>query len=314
MKWASIALIAIVVVSVTNIPVLAQDHEWWVLHPGAWKWYVDALDSTKELNIEVSDGAPGMTNLDFGWYQNNALIRSSVLLLSVDATGDYWWHATDGQYFAEHDNHSIHHPILIVDEPLWVGKAWSDTIYQPGWDIDLLYELECVAETELIVPSGIYNTFEIRYEVHYGMNWGFHYIERKWHCDGVGMVKFIVEDFPWAPEINGEFVLASFHIPEPVDVGIAPTPRTSIHNHPNPFNPQTTITFGLDQPRRAEIAVYDLTGRLLGVLANRTYAAGHHSLVWNGKDAMGRAVPSGTYIVRLETGSGVETRRVMLLR
>ena len=119
-----------------------------------------------------------MTNLDFGWYQNNALIRSSVLLLSVDATGDYWWHATDGQYFAEHDNHSIHHPILIVDEPLWVGKAWSDTIYQPGWDIDLLYELECVAETELIVPSGIYNTFEIRYEVHYGMNWGFHYIER----------------------------------------------------------------------------------------------------------------------------------------
>ena len=53
MKWASIALIAIVVVSVTNIPVLAQDHEWWVLHPGAWKWYVDALDSTKELNIEV---------------------------------------------------------------------------------------------------------------------------------------------------------------------------------------------------------------------------------------------------------------------
>ena len=47
---------------------------------------------------------------------------------------------------------------------------------------------------------------------------------------------------------------------------------------------------------------------------NRIYAAGSHSVVWNGKDAMGRAVPSGTYVVRLETESSVEARKVMLLR
>ena len=84
--------------------------------------------------------------------------------------------------------------------------------------------------------------------------------------------------------------------------------------HPNPFNPQTTITFALDRPRRAEVAVYDLTGRLLGVLADRSYAAGNHSVVWNGEDASGRAVPSGTYIVRLETDSVAQTRKVLLLR
>ena len=66
--------------------------------------------------------------------------------------------------------------------------------------------------------------------------------------------------------------------------------------------------------QRAEVAVYDLTGRLLGVLADRTYAASEHSVVWNGKDASGRAVPSGTYVIRLSTDSSVEARKVMLLR
>ena len=84
--------------------------------------------------------------------------------------------------------------------------------------------------------------------------------------------------------------------------------------HPDPFNPQTTITFALDRPRRAEVAVYDLTGRLLGVLADRSYTAGNHSVVWNGKDASDRAVPSGTYIVRLETDSVAQASKVLLLR
>jgi hypothetical protein len=83
---------------------------------------------------------------------------------------------------------------------------------------------------------------------------------------------------------------------------------------PNPFNPQTTITFTLDRPQRAEVAVYDLTGRLLNVLANRSYDVGDHSVVWNGKDAAGRAVPSGTYIVRLFAETEAQARKVMLLR
>lgn len=84
--------------------------------------------------------------------------------------------------------------------------------------------------------------------------------------------------------------------------------------YPNPFNPQTTIAIYLDRPQRAKIAVYDLTGQLLGVLANRSYDAGNHSIAWYGEDAMGRAMPSGTYIVRLETESGVEARKAVLAR
>ena len=84
--------------------------------------------------------------------------------------------------------------------------------------------------------------------------------------------------------------------------------------YPNPFNPQTTISFALDRSQRAEIAVYDLTGKQLAVLVDRTYAAGEHSVVWTGKDASGRAVPSGAYVVRLKTDSDVEARKVSLIR
>ena len=84
--------------------------------------------------------------------------------------------------------------------------------------------------------------------------------------------------------------------------------------HPNPFNPLTTITFALDQPRHAEVAIFDLTGKLLGVLADRTHGAGEHSVVWNGTDATGQAVPSGTYVVRLQTEAATQTRKVTLLR
>ncbi|MCK5485115.1 MAG: hypothetical protein KAI86_02815, partial [Desulfobacterales bacterium] len=58
--------------------------------------------------------------------------------------------------------------------------------------------------------------------------------------------------------------------------------------------------------RSEDIIVGRYTGRLLGLLADRSYDAGDHSVVWNGKDANGRAVPSGTYVVRLETESSVE--------
>jgi hypothetical protein len=100
----------------------------------------------------------------------------------------------------------------------------------------------------------------------------------------------------------------------PYDDENVPSPVARLAVYPNPFNPQTTITFSLHREQHAEVAVYDLTGRLLGVIVDRRYDAGSHSVVWDGKDTAGRAVPSGTYVIRLETESAVEARKVMLLR
>ncbi|HOS65847.1 MAG TPA: FlgD immunoglobulin-like domain containing protein, partial [Candidatus Latescibacteria bacterium] len=87
-----------------------------------------------------------------------------------------------------------------------------------------------------------------------------------------------------------------------------------MQNAPNPFNPSTTIRFTLPEAGHVTLAVYDINGRLVRTLVGQAFLPGHHEVVWDGKDAMGRAVASGVYVYRLTAAQGVVTRRMTLLR
>jgi len=89
---------------------------------------------------------------------------------------------------------------------------------------------------------------------------------------------------------------------------------TVFPNAPNPFNPSTTIRFTLPEAGHVTLAVYDVNGRLVRTLVGGPLAAGCHSVVWDGKDAMGRAVASGVYVYRLTAPQGVVTKRMVLVR
>lgn len=91
------------------------------------------------------------------------------------------------------------------------------------------------------------------------------------------------------------------------------TPRLD-RIHPNPFNPQTTISFTLDRQQSVRIVVHDLAGRRVAVVADRVFGTGSHVAVWGGRDAFGRQAPSGAYVVRLEAASGTEAKKVVLIR
>ncbi len=84
--------------------------------------------------------------------------------------------------------------------------------------------------------------------------------------------------------------------------------------HPSPANPATTLDFVLGSGGRARIAVHDLRGRTVCVLLDAERPAGFGRVVWRGTDAAGRAVASGTYLVRMETVSGAHVRNVTLAR
>ncbi len=71
---------------------------------------------------------------------------------------------------------------------------------------------------------------------------------------------------------------------------------------PNPFNPQTSISFAVSQRQHVSISVYDLTGKLVSTLTDQWYDAGNHSVEWRGSDLTGGALPSGTYLVRMRSG------------
>lgn len=80
-------------------------------------------------------------------------------------------------------------------------------------------------------------------------------------------------------------------------------------NWPNPFNPTTVIGFRLSVSSDTRLAVHDVLGREVAVLVDGQLPSGNHQIRF---DATG--LPSGTYLVRLEAGSQVLTRRMTLLK
>jgi hypothetical protein len=86
-------------------------------------------------------------------------------------------------------------------------------------------------------------------------------------------------------------------------------------NFPNPFNPSTTVAFDLAKPATVRIGIYDVSGRLVRTLVDRSMEAGSHEVGWNGTNNAGIGVPSGLYFYRMSTSEGfMATRKMILLR
>jgi hypothetical protein len=95
------------------------------------------------------------------------------------------------------------------------------------------------------------------------------------------------------------------------------TPRPGIVLNgafPNPFNPETKVTFRVGTDQRVQLGIYDLAGRLVTVLADEVFTTGVHQVSWNGTDRNGAAVPSGTYFARAMSGEGMESVKLMLVK
>ena len=100
-----------------------------------------------------------------------------------------------------------------------------------------------------------------------------------------------------------------------VEVDEAPASFGLGQNVPNPFNPSTTLSFAVPAPGgNVRIAVYDVTGRRVALLASGHHDAGRYTIVWDGTDERGLRVASGTYFARMVTPDDVITRKMILLK
>ena len=89
----------------------------------------------------------------------------------------------------------------------------------------------------------------------------------------------------------------------------APTEFALEQNYPNPFNPSTDITYALPEKSEVRLAVYDMYGREVAELVNRTQDAGVYTVTFTVDD-----IPSGTYYYRLQAGEKVFTRKMSLVK
>jgi flagellar hook assembly protein FlgD len=98
------------------------------------------------------------------------------------------------------------------------------------------------------------------------------------------------------------------HIPVPSESAL-------FQNHPNPFNPSTTI--GYDVPEgvgHVTLQVYDIKGTLVRTLVNTVPPGGRHTVEWDGRDGGGHAVSTGIYFYQLKAGGFVDTRKMLLMK
>lgn len=85
-------------------------------------------------------------------------------------------------------------------------------------------------------------------------------------------------------------------------------------NTPNPFNPNTEIRYALPKASHVRLAIYNLSGQEIRVLAEGKYSSGLHTISWDAKDNYGKTVPAGIYIYRIVTGEFIQSKKLLLVK
>jgi hypothetical protein len=94
----------------------------------------------------------------------------------------------------------------------------------------------------------------------------------------------------------------------------APSKTALVDITPNPFNPQTKITYELAGESQVQLAIFDLQGHLVRTLVNGSRATGRHIETWDGSDENGGKVASGMYVAKLTAGGVTQMMKMTLLK
>ena len=101
-----------------------------------------------------------------------------------------------------------------------------------------------------------------------------------------------------------------------IDEELISTPNryTLTQNFPNPFNPETTISYGLPRQSDVTLIIYNLMGQEIIRWDEQNVQSGYYSKMWNGTNKFGVPVGSGVYLYKLVAGSFIGTRKMVLLK
>jgi hypothetical protein len=90
---------------------------------------------------------------------------------------------------------------------------------------------------------------------------------------------------------------------------VIPVEFALLQNYPNPFNPVTVINYQLPKSSEVKLGIYNAQGKVVSILVNETQSAGDYNVEWNAG-----SFPSGVYFYRLEAGSFVSNKKMILIK
>ena len=108
-------------------------------------------------------------------------------------------------------------------------------------------------------------------------------------------------------EIVSQNILASHS-------GNFPLKFSLIQNHPNPFNPITSIEYALPNDGFVNITIYDMMGRIVKTLVNSSQTAGYKNIAWDATNDRNDPVSAGLYLYTIQVGESRQTKKMVLLK
>ena len=142
------------------------------------------------------------------------------------------------------------------------------------------------------------------------------------HYDsGTFQTVFMTPAFELVPAAEQETIMSrvlGWFFPSTTDVkpaaGAEPIQLALGQNAPNPFNGETSLHFAIPVSGPVSLEVFNVAGRRVAQLVNRTLPAGVHTVTWNGRDTKGSRVASGVYLYRLTAGGKSLTKDMVLMK
>ncbi len=123
--------------------------------------------------------------------------------------------------------------------------------------------------------------------------------------DQLELAKFQVNDFP---PIRGTLTIGSQAVPVPAKS------FALVQNYPNPFNGETAIRLSVARSSKLHLAIYNLQGNLIRLLADQMLAPAEYHFIWDGRDQDQIAVASGVYLCRAIAGEELQVVKIMLIK
>jgi hypothetical protein len=123
-----------------------------------------------------------------------------------------------------------------------------------------------------------------------------------------GLIYYSGQRYKVVPRTNADFANVVTSVPF-AQSGLAPKAFALEQNFPNPFNPSTTFRFSVASSQMVSMKIYDILGREVETLVHEQMKPGTYSIQWNASH-----MSSGVYFYRLQSGSFVETKKLMLLK
>jgi hypothetical protein len=290
-----------------------------------WDFSIGPTIDTIVTTILDKSGAP---------YVDSFPAASSVLR-EVSQSGTTWTYFTKNSStfllygFVEEPLVAVYSdPVRILEFPIMMGDAWSDTasFNYMGIPVAMFYDMKIVSWGDLTVPAfSSLPSLAMRSRIIFQFlgfppdtSWSYDWLVENWGFGSIADTDVNDSTFQIADEFTRLWMIQQVGVEESNDEY-----RTRnfefrmFQNQPNPFQSSTSISYQIPSsypessiPNHVSLNVYDITGRLVKTLVDETKEAGVYQLPITSNQLPG----SGIYFYRLKSGDFTSTKKLILLR